>query len=110
MKDAFRALAHPDRRKIVRLLKEEGEMAAGDLAGGFSFSKPTLSHHLQILADAGLLDRDRRGRFIYYRVNMSVFDDVVQMLFDLVGETPLPRPGEDRSMAATGPTDDGDGR
>ncbi len=83
-------------------------MAAGDLACGFSFSKPTLSHHLQILADAGLLDRERRGRFIYYQVNMSVFDEVVQMLFDLVGETPLPRAEEPSSMATTGPKDEED--
>ena len=84
-------------------------MAAGDLAEGFSFSKPTLSHHLQILADAGLLDRERRGRFIYYQVNMTVFDEVVQMLFDLVGETPLPRGGEERPMATDGPTEGEDG-
>lgn len=65
-------------------------MPAGALAEGFDFSKPTLSHHLQALTDAGLLDRERRGRFIYYSVNLSVFEQVVQMLFELVGEVPLP--------------------
>lgn len=84
-------------------------MSAGDLAEGFNFSKPTLSHHLQILSDAGLLDRERRGRFIYYQVNMSVFDEVVQMLFDLVGETPLPRGNSDQAMAIQGPSEEDEG-
>ncbi|MEM6731398.1 MAG: metalloregulator ArsR/SmtB family transcription factor [Myxococcota bacterium] len=106
MKDAVRALAHPDRRLIVRRLKEAGELAAGSLAESFDFSKPTLSHHLQILTDAGLLDRERRGRFIFYAVNMTVFDEVVQMLFDLVGEAPLPGGEAERRVRSAGGPDD----
>lgn len=79
----FEALAHPDRRRILALLKRRGEMFAGELAERFEFSKPTLSHHLGLLTDAGLVDREKRGQFVYYRINASVFEELVQVFCDL---------------------------
>lgn len=79
----FEALAHPDRRRILRLLKAEGELPAGEIAARFEFTKPTLSHHLKQLTGAGLLDRERRGQFVFYRINQSVFEEILQVMFDL---------------------------
>lgn len=83
MDDVFAALGHPDRRRVLVLVKRQGEMAAGELAEHFGFSKPTLSHHLNQLVAAGLLDREKRGQFVYYRINQTVFEEVLQVMFDL---------------------------
>ena len=85
MTDAFAALAHPLRRKLLRRLQREGELSAGELAEGIDVSKPTLSHHLKLLTGAGLVDRERRGSFIYYRLNQSLVEEVVQHVYDLLG-------------------------
>jgi DNA-binding transcriptional ArsR family regulator len=85
MKDAFEALAHPLRRELLKRLRREGELPAGALADEISVSKPTLSHHLKILTEAGLIDRERRGTFIYYRINQSLVEEVVQQTFELLG-------------------------
>lgn len=84
MNQVFEALAHPDRRRILSLLKGRGELAAGELAQQFAFSKPTLSHHLNLLVAAGLLDRERRGQFVFYRINQSVFEETLATLFELL--------------------------
>lgn len=84
MNQVFEALAHPERRRILSLLKTRGELAAGELSQQFAFSKPTLSHHLNLLVSAGLLDRERRGQFVYYRINQSVFEETLAALFELL--------------------------
>ena len=85
MNDPFEALAHPLRRALLARLQREGELAAGELAEGTDVSKPTLSHHLKVLTEAGLLDRERRGTSIYYRLNQSLVEEVVHRVFDLFG-------------------------
>lgn len=79
----FEAMAHADRRKLLALLKREGELHAGALAEHFDFTKPTLSHHLKILTDAGLLDREKRGQFVYYRINISAFEEALGAVIHL---------------------------
>lgn len=88
MNKVFQALAHTDRREILRLLKKHGELNAGELSEHFDFSKPTLSHHLKALSDAQLIVRERRGQYLYYQINQSVFEEVLAVMFDLfeVGE------------------------
>ncbi len=85
MSDAFEAMAHPLRRQILRKLQANGELAAGQIADGLDTSKPTLSHHLKILTNAELLDREKRGLFVYYRINQSLVEQVVQSVYDLLG-------------------------
>lgn len=85
LNDVFQALGHADRRKILALIRQHGELNAGDLAEHFDFSKPTLSHHLKVLSEAQLLVRERRGHFIYFQVNQSVFEEIVGAMFDLFG-------------------------
>jgi DNA-binding transcriptional ArsR family regulator len=80
----FEALAHPMRRRIVDVLKREGELAAGDLSDRFSLPKPTMSHHLGVLVAAGLIDRERRGRNLYYRINQSVIEEALGVVLELL--------------------------
>ncbi|NLI92279.1 MAG: winged helix-turn-helix transcriptional regulator [Peptococcaceae bacterium] len=80
--DTFKALADPNRREIIRLLKERS-MTAGEIADKFNISKPSISHHLNILKQAGLVDDERKGQNIVYSLNTSVLEDIMRMLLDL---------------------------
>jgi len=73
----FKALGDDTRRRIIRLLKE-GEMTAGEIADEFTISKPSISHHLAILKQAGLIDDERRGQTIAYSLNTSVMEEVMR--------------------------------
>lgn len=66
----FRALGDPARVRIVNMLARTGEpVCVCDLQAPLELSQPTVSHHLKKLADAGLLDREQRGRWAYYTLN-----------------------------------------
>ena len=77
----FRALADETRRGILRLLRD-GPLTSGDIAGRFQSSWPTISRHLTVLRDAGLVVTERRGQEIRYELNTSVFQDLVQHLIE----------------------------
>lgn len=62
----FEALASSARRQILAYL-HGGELTAGEIGERFAFSKPALSNHLRILEDAGLIQREKRGQFVYFR-------------------------------------------
>lgn len=79
--DAFKALGVPTRRRILELLSE-GEMSAGDIAAHFDMAKPSVSHHLNILKNAGLVTDERRGQNIVYCLNLTVFQEAVKWFFD----------------------------
>lgn len=79
----FEALASPIRREILDILKREGELNAGDLNDRFDIAKPSLSHHLKTLMHAGLIDRERRGRELYYRIQMSALEEAAQLAMNL---------------------------
>jgi ArsR family transcriptional regulator len=77
MDRVFEALASPARRQILAYL-HGGELAAGDIASRFDFSKPALSNHLRLLEEAGLIAREKRGQFVYVslipeRISNTVF-------------------------------------
>ena len=78
----FQALADPTRRKILQLLKHR-DLTPSDILGKIDVSQPTLSHHLDILKRAHLVDAERDGQFIRYSLNMSVFDHAVKYMMDL---------------------------
>jgi ArsR family transcriptional regulator, arsenate/arsenite/antimonite-responsive transcriptional repressor len=65
----LKALADPVRLRLMSLIAshEGGEACVCDLNDAFDLSQPTISHHLKLLHDAGLLDRDKRGVWVYYR-------------------------------------------
>jgi ArsR family transcriptional regulator, arsenate/arsenite/antimonite-responsive transcriptional repressor len=65
----LKALADPVRLRLMSLIASHagGEACVCDLSGTFDLSQPTISHHLKVLHDAGLLDREKRGVWVYYR-------------------------------------------
>ncbi len=67
MERVFQALASTPRRKILAYL-HGGELTAGEIGARFDFSKPALSGHLRILEEAGLVERQKRGQFVYFRL------------------------------------------
>src|SRR5437867_12940813 len=64
----FKALADPTRIAIVNRLSQADEVCVCDLNGAFDLSQPTISHHLKILKEAGLVESSRRGTWAYYRL------------------------------------------
>jgi DNA-binding transcriptional ArsR family regulator len=72
----FKALADPTRRKVLELLRRR-PMTAGELADHFDVSKPTMSAHFAVLTGAGLVQADKQGRSITYRLRMSVLEEAL---------------------------------
>jgi ArsR family transcriptional regulator, repressor of sdpIR and other operons len=90
--DAYKALADPTRRQILKLLRE-GDMPAGAIADQFDMSWPSVSRHLGVLASARLVQSTRRGQQLVYSLTTSVLADIVTELADMahVNERPATR-------------------
>jgi DNA-binding transcriptional ArsR family regulator len=78
----FKALNDETRRKILELLKDE-DMTAGEIADAFNISKPSISHHLDILKRADLVSSEKTGQFITYSINTTILEDVLQWIITL---------------------------
>lgn len=78
----FKALAHPVRRDILKRLRA-GAQTAGDLAGHYDMSKPSLSSHFSVLKNADLIYARRDGNHIYYNLNVTVADEIMSLIMDL---------------------------
>jgi ArsR family transcriptional regulator len=78
----FKALGDPVRVRLLSLIAshEGGEACVCDLTGAFDVSGPTISHHLKVLREAGLISGDRRGTWIYYRVRPEMLTTLSQVL------------------------------
>lgn len=78
----FKALADPNRLRLLSIVKAEssGESCVCDLTNPLDLGQPTVSHHLKILVDAGLLQREKRGTWAYYSLVPGAFDDVTGLL------------------------------
>lgn len=76
MNKLFKALNDNTRREILDKLRE-GDMTAGEIAELFNISKPSISHHLDILKQAELVESHRNGQFIHYSLNTTVMDDII---------------------------------
>ena len=83
--DTFQALGHPVRRGIIEQLKT-GKKTAGEIAAGFVLTGATVSHHLSQLKNAGLIAEERQGRFIYYELNASVFEELLSWVLQIRGD------------------------
>ncbi len=79
MNQLFKALNDPTRRRMLELLGKE-DMSAGEIADQFDMSKPSISHHLDLLRQAGLVESVKKGQFIYYSLNTTVFDELVKWI------------------------------
>jgi ArsR family transcriptional regulator, arsenate/arsenite/antimonite-responsive transcriptional repressor len=78
----LKALADPVRLRLLSLVAahEGGEACVCDLTDAFELSQPTISHHLKVLHEAGLLDRSKRGVWVYYAVRTSALDDLAGLI------------------------------
>lgn len=81
MGDTFKALADPTRRRILELLAD-GEMTAGEISAHFDMAKPSVSHHLSTLKNAGLVSSERHGQNIVFALNLTVFQEVMKWFYD----------------------------
>ncbi|PKM83426.1 MAG: transcriptional regulator [Firmicutes bacterium HGW-Firmicutes-14] len=79
LNNTFKALSDSTRRKILHLLKTR-DLTAGEIADHFNISKPSISHHLNLLKTADLITDERRGQYIFYSLNTSVFEEVLKWL------------------------------
>ena len=82
MNKIFKALNDDTRREILRLLREQ-DLTAGEIAEHFQISKPSISHHLDILKQANLVIPERKGQFISYSINVTVLDELMEWLIRL---------------------------
>jgi len=82
MSDVWSALADPTRRKILSLLKKQ-DMNAGEIAEHFNMTKPSISHHLSQLKQANLVTADKQGQNVIYSLNISVFEEILQLVSEL---------------------------
>jgi DNA-binding transcriptional ArsR family regulator len=78
----FKALNDRTRRDILKLLKEK-DKTAGEIAEAFNITKPSISHHLDILSQAELVTSEKRGQFVIYSLNTTVLDEIMQWIITL---------------------------
>ncbi len=83
--DTFKALSDPTRREILVLLKK-GRLSAGEIGAHFDMTGASISRHLSVLKGAGLIDDEKEGKYIYYSLNTTVMDDILNWILLLKGE------------------------
>lgn len=81
----LKALSDPIRREILNLLKG-GRLSAGEITEHFDVTAASISRHLSVLKEAGLIRDQRQGKFIYYDINTSVLEETLLWIKDLKGE------------------------
>ncbi|WP_348800381.1 autorepressor SdpR family transcription factor [Flavobacterium adhaerens] len=79
MNAVFKALNDATRREILELLKQK-DLTAGEIADAFHISKPSISHHLDLLKRADLITSEKKGQFITYSINTTIMEDVLQWI------------------------------
>ncbi|GAE32535.1 transcriptional regulator [Halalkalibacter hemicellulosilyticusJCM 9152] len=75
--ELFKALSDENRRKILDILRN-GDMTAGEIAQHFNMSKPGISQHLNVLKNAQLVFSIKKGQYVYYSLNSTIFQDVMK--------------------------------
>jgi DNA-binding transcriptional ArsR family regulator len=99
MSTIFKALSDPTRRQVLQHL-QQGPMGAGELADLFDVSKPTMSAHFAVLVAAGLIEPEKQGRTITYRLRLSVLEDALLSFAQAFG-LQVSRPETGKSVAST---------
>lgn len=79
MNSVFKALNDATRREILELLQRQ-DLSAGEIAEHFNISWPSVSHHLDILKQAGLVTSKKEGQYVYYSLNTTVVDEILKWL------------------------------
>ena len=99
MNTIFKALSDPTRRQILQHL-QQGPMGAGELADLFDVSKPTMSAHFAVLIAAGLIEPEKQGRTITYRLKLSVLEDALLVFAQTFG-LQVTRPNAGKADSST---------
>jgi DNA-binding transcriptional ArsR family regulator len=97
MNEVFKALSHPARRRMVAMLRQ-GPLASGDIAARFDMAWPTVTAHLAALKGAGLVETEREGTTVRYRLVISAAEEAIAFLLQLTGagaDQPDPETGGD---------------
>ena len=76
----FRALGDPIRLRLAAMIASTPEVCVCELTPAFEVSAPTISHHLKVLREAGLVDAERRGTWVYYRIRAEVLAGLSELL------------------------------
>lgn len=82
--ETLRALGDPTRREILRVLRQ-GDLTAGDIASRFPMTAASVSHHLSVLKEAGLVRAERDGRNLIYSLETTVFQEFLQQMLQMFG-------------------------
>ena len=85
LQNTLKALSDPIRREILNLLKA-GRLSAGEICDHFDVTGASISRHLSVLKEAGLIRDTREGKFIYYDLNASVLEEILLWVKDLKGD------------------------
>ena len=85
LSDTFKAISDPVRRKILEMLRNERK-SAGEIAQKFNLTNATVSYHLAQLKKADLVTETREKNFIFYELNVSIFEDVLVWIYKLGGK------------------------
>ena len=83
MASLFKALGDPVRLRLATLIADRDEVCVCDLAPWFTVSGPTLSHHLKVLRQAGIVESHRRGTWVYYRIRPRAVASMARVLAEL---------------------------
>ncbi|MDG2531951.1 metalloregulator ArsR/SmtB family transcription factor [Caulobacter endophyticus] len=84
MNEVFKALSHPARRRMVAMLRD-GPLASGDIASRFDMAWPTVTAHLAALKAAGLVEAEKDGASVRYRLVISAVEEAVAFMMELMG-------------------------
>jgi DNA-binding transcriptional ArsR family regulator len=99
MNKVFKALSDPTRRQVLTLLRE-GPLTAGDLAGHFEVSKPTMSAHFSVLREADLIASSKQGKTVVYCLKLSVLEDALLGFAHLLGSQARTPSGDEQAEPA----------
>lgn len=80
MSETLKAISDPVRRNILEMLKKE-KMTAGDIANKFNLTNSTVSYHLSYLKKADLVKEEKYKKYIYYKLNTSVFEEIMVWIY-----------------------------
>jgi DNA-binding transcriptional ArsR family regulator len=85
LNETFKALSDPTRREILNLLKDK-DLTAGEISDHFDMTKPSISQHLKILKNAELVHAEKKGQYIVYSLNTTVFQEILGWAFRFIGK------------------------
>ena len=83
--ETFKALSDPTRRNILEILKPS-RMTAGEIVSKFDVTGATISRHLSVLKEAGLVSDTKEGKYVYYELNTSVVEEAMKWLAGIIGK------------------------